>query len=396
MQQLPKRHAATSVGHAAKGFTLIELLVVMLIIGLLMGLLIPAVNAARESARATQSKNNLKQIATAFNGFNSAKGYYAPSWQAAEPPLLGTGYPNIDGWSVHILLLPYLEQKLVFDDIDFSKNYNYYVQANATAGTTPPLFTLADGTQTVLSTLRVPVYISPAEPRDEIRENKHYPVNYAINLGTWFVYDPVTGRGGNGAAYPNSKLRDGAFLDGLSHTLSFAEVKAWHPYFRDSNRTAVELGATSAADPETAPVPLTPLDLAALIATPGEYKETGHTEWFNGHAHHAGFTTVFRPNAKVMGANRVSASSATVNTTANGDTEIDWTNWQEGKNRNISTPSTTPTYAAITARSYFSNAVHIAMMDGSVRAIGDRISIGVWRAISTRAGREKLPNSFDQ
>ncbi|MGD9645791.1 MAG: DUF1559 domain-containing protein [Pirellulales bacterium] len=395
MPRSPRCHQPTSVNRRS-GFTLIELLVVMLIIGLLMGLLIPAVNAARESARATQSKNNLKQISGAFNGFNSAKGYYPPSWQAAEPPLLGTGYANYDGWSVHILLLPYLEQKLIFDEIDFSKNYNYYVQPNATAGTTPPLFTLADGTTTVLSTLRVPVYVSPAEPRDEIRENKHYPVNYAINMGEWFIYDPVTGRGGNGAAYPNSKLRDGAFSDGLSHTLSFAEVKAWHPYFRDSNRTAVELGATSAAEPETSPIPLTPLDLVGLIGTPGEYKETAHTEWFNGHVHHAGFTTVFRPNTQVLGANRVSASSATVNTTATGDTEIDWTNWQEGKNRNIATPSTTPTYAAITARSYFSNAIHVAMMDGSVRAIGDRISIGVWRAISTRAGREKLPNSFDQ
>ena len=97
-----------------------------------------------------------------------------------------------------------------------------------------------------------------------------------------------------------------------------------------------------------------------------------------------------------MAANRTSASAATLNTTATGDTDIDWTNWQEGKNRNIATPSTTPTYAAITARSYFSNAIHVAMMDGSVRAIGDRISIGVWRAISTRSSKEKLPNNFDQ
>src|SRR5262249_38866809 len=68
------------------GFTLIELLVVMLIIAILIGLLIPAVNAARESARATQSRNNLKQIALAMNSFNSAKTYFPPSWLAGEPP----------------------------------------------------------------------------------------------------------------------------------------------------------------------------------------------------------------------------------------------------------------------------------------------------------------------
>jgi len=375
---------------------LIELLVVMLIIALLIGLLIPAVNAARESARATQSRNNLKQISLAFNAFHAAKNHYPPSWQGAEPPPLATGLPNIDGWSVHILLLPYLEQKLIHDEIDFSRNYNYYVQPNAAAGTTPPVFELADGTTAVLSTLRVPVYVSPGEPRDEIRENKHYPVNYAINLGTWFVYDPVTGRGGNGAAFPNSRLRDGDFPDGLSTTLAFAEVKAWQPYFRDSNRTAVDLGAASADTPESAPIPDDPLALAGLIGTPNEYKETGHTEWFNGHVHHAGFTTTFRPNQRAFCADRVSASSATVNPTATGNTDIDWTNWQEGKNRNIAAPSTTPTYSAITARSYFANTVNVAMMDGSVRPLNDKIAIGVWRAISTRKGREKLPNSFAQ
>ena len=283
---------------ASRGFTLIELLVVMLIIAILIGLLIPAVNAARETARATQSRNNLKQIALAFNAFNAAKTYYPPSWLAGEPPPLAAGYPNFDGWSVHILLLPYLEQKLIFDEIDFTKNYNYYVQPNATAGTTPPVFTLADGTTTVLSTLRVPTYVSPAEPRDEIRENKHYPINYAINLGTWFVYDPVTGKGGNGAAYPNSKLKDGDFPDGLGNTMAFAEVKAWQPYFRDSNELAVDLGAPSADMPENALIPDDPLALAGLIGTPDQYKETGHTEWFNGHVHHAGFTTVFRPESE--------------------------------------------------------------------------------------------------
>lgn len=383
-------------GSFRTGFTLIELLVVMLIIGILVALLIPAVNATRESARATQSKNNLRQMGLASANFNASKGYYPPSWLAGEPPALGTGYANVDGWSIHILLLPYLEQKLIYDDIDLTRNYNYYVQPNVAAGTTPPTFLMADGSSVILSTLRVPTYISPAEPRDEIREAKHYPVNYAVNMGTWFVYDPETGRGGNGAAYPNSRLRAGAFEDGLSNTLCMAEVKAWQPYFRDSNRTAVELGAATFDTPETSPIPATPLALAALMGTPGEYKETGHTEWFNGHVHHAGFTTVFRPNQKVMAANRTSASAATVNLTGTGDTNIDWTNWQEGKNRNIATPATTPTFAAITARSYFSNVVNVSMMDGSVRTIDDKIDIGVWRAISTRGRREKLPNNFNQ
>jgi type II secretory pathway pseudopilin PulG len=85
----------------------------MMIIGILLALLLPAVNATRESARSTQSKNNLKQIGLAIANFRASKGYYPPSWLPGEPPLLGTGYANVDGWSIHILLLPYLEQKLI-------------------------------------------------------------------------------------------------------------------------------------------------------------------------------------------------------------------------------------------------------------------------------------------
>lgn len=386
---------------ARTGFTLIELLVVMLIIGILVGLLIPAVNAARESARATQSRNNLKQIALAMQQYNTAKTHYPPTylsmeynpadWDDASLKAYPT-YSHLEGWSVHTLLLPYLEQKLLAEDIDYSKPYNYYVQDGAEnpAGSTvnAPLFTLADGTQVKISTLRVPSYISPAEPRDEIREGKHYPINYVMNLGTWFVWDPLTGQGGNGSAYPNSRLRDGAFSDGLSNTLAFAEVKAWQPYFRDSKLTATALGANP---------PNTPAALAGLIGTPAEYKETEHTEWFNGHAHHSGFTTVFRPNTKTMIADRTGSSAATVNTTATGNADADWTNKQEGKNHfNSTTAETSPTFAAITARSYFPGGVNVALMDGSVRNIDNSINLGVWRGMSTRAGRERLPNSVHQ
>ena len=378
------------------GFTLIELLVVMLIIGILMALILPAVNATRESARSTQSKNNLKQMALAMQNFNSAKAHYPPSYycyeyNAADPASNALQYWNtydhLEGWSIHTLLLPYLEQKIISGDIDYSKPYNYFA-SEATAnpsGAAPPTFVLADGTNVRLGTIRVPAYVSPAEPRDEIRDNLHHPINYVMNLGTWFVWDPLTGKGGNGAAYPNSKLRDGAFNDGLGTTLAFAEVKAWNPYFRDTYRTDAQCGATP---------PNTLAALGAIMGTPAEYKATAHTEWFNGHAHHAGFTTVCRPNQKVMCGN--SGSTPTVNATGTGDLDVDWTNKQEGKNHFADTPERSPTYAAITARSYFKGGVNVAMMDGSVRNVEDNINLGVWRAISTRNSSERLPNSFGQ
>jgi hypothetical protein len=219
--------------------------------------------------------------------------------------------------------------------------------------------------------LRVPVYLSPSEPRDEARFDggilKHYPINYAVNLGTWFVYNPATGEGGPGAAYPNSKLKAGQFSDGLSNTLAFAEVKAWQAYYRNA-------GLASPAFPTSA------ADIAALG---GDFKtNTGHTEWVDGRSHQIGFTTIFPPNARILN----SISGVTY--------DVDWTNWQEGKGLAAATPTLTPTYAAVTARSYFSGMVNVAMMDASVRAIPNEINLGVWRAVSTRNGKELLPDDF--
>src|SRR5262245_10401093 len=61
-------------------FTLVELLVVIAIIGLLVALLIPAVQAARESARNTQCRSNLKQISLAAQAHHAALGKFPASW----------------------------------------------------------------------------------------------------------------------------------------------------------------------------------------------------------------------------------------------------------------------------------------------------------------------------
>ena len=67
------------------GFTLVELLVVIAIVGVLVSLMLPAIQAAREAARMTQCRNNLKQISTSFHNFESSRRFYPGHGGEREP-----------------------------------------------------------------------------------------------------------------------------------------------------------------------------------------------------------------------------------------------------------------------------------------------------------------------
>ena len=97
-------------------FTLVELLVVIAIIGILVGLLLPAVQAAREAARRMQCVNNIKQLALAAQNYHDVN-------RAFPMP---TGYrggctncPPPGGFSVHAIMLPFIEQAAMYDSIAY-------------------------------------------------------------------------------------------------------------------------------------------------------------------------------------------------------------------------------------------------------------------------------------
>ena len=336
----------------ARGFTLVELLVVIAIIATLIGLLLPAVQSARESARRMSCSSNLRQLALATLAYESTNRRLPPSMLHTP----GTVFANNNGsWSIHGRILPYIEETAAAVKVNLEVAYD--MPPNSTSG---------------VPTTRIAVFMCPSEANDRMRLKSGvpfvYPHTYGFNFGSWFVYDPATGAGGDGVFFPNSRLKLGQVRDGVSKTLCAAEVKAYTPYVRNTSDPGGRF-------PPSAP-PTDPAAIATLASGgdpkigPNTNDNTGHTEWPDGRVHHSGFTAVFPPNTRVP-------------FTRNGqEYDIDYNSRQEGNS------ATVKTFAAITARSYHNGTVNTARLDGSVHAVSDGMDPSVWRALSTRAGGE--------
>ena len=329
-----------------RGFTLVELLVVIAIIGVLVALLLPAVQAAREAARRTQCANNMRQLALATQNYHDTFKRLPPS-TIVNRMLTSTG--NNGAWGVHGRILHFIEQGNLYDQVDISVGWDY---------------------QEAIDGLKIPVFCCPSDlaanrPRDPGKGKVTlYPTSYGFNLGTWFVYDPQTGQGGDGVFYPNSFLRLSSIHDGLSNTVLCAEVKGWNAYTRNGG-------------PSQVTIPNTVDEAIAVVNSGAQFKNTGHTEWPDGRVHHSGFTATLAPNTRVPHEKDDRVWDA------------DFNSWQEGKNGGAGSP----TYAMITSRSYHPTIVQAAFVDGSVQAISENIELENWRAMATRNGGEIISHN---
>jgi prepilin-type N-terminal cleavage/methylation domain-containing protein len=320
------------------GFTLIELLVVIAIIAILVALLLPAVQSAREAARRTQCKNNLKQLGLALHN-------YLGTYTKFPPSGIVDGARITQPWSGQAMLLPYVEGSNEYTKINFSLGYHDGVNKSAF----PP-----NG----IATQRISVLLCPSDVNDKQRSNastglpEHYPLCYALSVGQYHVFNPSNRADGGAAFAPNGRLADRDIVDGLSNTLAMAEVKAYTPRFQDAT-----LPSTMPANPAA----------AVSSMSGGSFGNTGHTEWVCGRTVHTGFTTTFVPNTVVP-------------YTASGvNYDIDICSSREG------TSATLPTMGAMTSRSYHVGIVNALLMDGSVRSISNNIDRGTWQNLGQRA-----------
>lgn len=325
------------------GFTLIELLVVIAIIAILIALLLPAVQQAREAARRTQCKNNIKQLALAMHNYHDVHKMF-PMGAAVEfwP---GATLGGVDVWSnAFTQILPFIEEsnlENLYDDIRQWENQS----------------------STVASAV-IPAFICPSNTGDNPYENSiflalGYPVggrfgvtNYILSRGANgnFCTQP-TGRGAQvtGMFDLNLTTRFRDITDGTSNTIAIGEAASggrWEVCEGLNCTTAHPNGLT---------------DVAWIVGQPNSttFKGAGVI-----------ITSIYGSTAEPLNKNPIT------------ETFVDESGWTDCSSADFDTTSN--------FRSEHEGGGQFALADGSVRFISENIDLGLYRGLSTRGGGEVL------
>lgn len=322
--------------YRARGFTLIELLVVIAIIAILVALLLPAVQQAREAARRTSCKNNLKQLALALHNYQSTHNVFPPG---------GLGYPYV--WSAHAQLLPYVEQAGLKDLLDYS---------------VPPLNAFNNGSfdaaivgrNDEAARQRLPLLTCPSD-QDAVPASIYGGISYPACAGSG-VNGPGTADDGSitnadGIIYSRSRKTFKDVIDGASNTVAFGEHLLGDgddspPNGDDYRHRVIQLSMGTQTTPAAC-------DTGSAPAWSGQRG----AKWINGHLADTMYNHWYGPNAGLPDCHNGFHNSALTS-----------------------------------ARSAHSGGVQVALVDGSVRFVSDRVDLAIWRGVATRFGREVVSN----
>jgi prepilin-type N-terminal cleavage/methylation domain-containing protein/prepilin-type processing-associated H-X9-DG protein len=362
------------------GFTLIELLVVIAIIAVLIALLLPAVQMAREAARKTQCRNNLKQLGLAVHNYFSTYN--------ALPPLFGWNMAAVQdgvmedegGPSTKVFLLPYMEYQQLYNACNFSFSIgtggghrrHAFSGGDWTAGR-------GEKTNWTVITAKIEILLCPSDTNTGTLGwgfDQDGKTNYAVNMGVPRYY---TSWRTNGPAYVHGHVQTNQdqgmnnemrglrqITDGTAYTALYSEyVKASTSGDFDPTRpkqniyTWLDLGQTP-QNLDSGP-DLLSRQCEAFNADSGRTFERG-CSWAWGFMYTSdSYHHVSTPNKKSC--------------FVGGDWSHD---------------------GFLTASSAHPEGVNMLFCDGSVRFVGDNIDGRLYRALGTRDGGEKVDKDLVQ
>ncbi|HEY3968853.1 MAG TPA: DUF1559 domain-containing protein [Planctomycetaceae bacterium] len=319
-----------------QGFTLIELLVVIAIIAVLVALLLPAVQQAREAARRSSCKNNLKQYGLAIANYHDSARVF-PLAVFSNAPVSGQWDWRLA--SPQVMLLPYMDQAPLYNNLNFSISFN-----NGTAN------------DTLCQNTSFSAAHCPSEPN--IVTNNGVPGNnYAFCQGANAQWNGCSAVDQNGIFNFTVVTTMASITDGSSNTVAVAEIMV--AGIKNSPANCVNGVGNPAAGQYSG------FTMAQVFAwgqnglnqiSQGGTTTEGHL-WHAGGTGRTSFNTLLPPNSIYPD---VTANCSPGNSCDNNATSM------------------------AAARSWHTGGVQVALADGSVRFVSNNVNWTTWNALGGR------------